>query len=49
MNKTEKQNISIDIFVTDITSITRTFHLSGMRKKHFSCNTKNAFVSDFEN
>ena len=39
MNKTEKENISIDIFVSDITSITRISHLPGIEKKHLSYNT----------
>ena len=35
MNKIEKQDVILDFFMSDITSITRICHLSGVEQKHF--------------
>ena len=42
MSKIEQQNVSLDIFVFDI-SIARNNDLPGLEKKHFSLETKNVF------
>ena len=51
-SKIEKQNVSLDIFVS-VTSIARNLHLPGLKKKKkkkkISYKTKNAFVLYFKN
>ena len=49
-SKIEKQNVSLDIFVS-VTSIARNLHQPGLKKKKkkISYKTKNAFVLYFKN
>ena len=46
-SKIEKQNGSLDIFISD-TSIARNLYLPGLEKKQFNYKTKNVHASDIE-